>query len=93
MGFSLLVFKIIQTALLTKTYYYVNENLYHVCSPKDIPSQLFRHRVVRSSAFSLLSQFFPETKHSLFQIQCVLQDVSANIATPKSSAREAHHCK
>ncbi|XP_019718298.1 corrinoid adenosyltransferase MMAB isoform X3 [Hippocampus comes] len=47
-----------------------------------------------SSAIGLAREFCHEKGHTftyqLDKIQCVLQDVGANIATPQSSARESH---
>ncbi|XP_051924754.1 corrinoid adenosyltransferase [Hippocampus zosterae] len=47
-----------------------------------------------SSAIGLAREFCHEKGHTftnqLDKIQCVLQDVGANIATPQSSARETH---
>ncbi|XP_066510303.1 corrinoid adenosyltransferase MMAB-like [Hoplias malabaricus] len=50
-----------------------------------------------SSAIGLAREFCIEKGHSftdqLDKIQCVLQDVGSNIATPRSSARESHITK
>uniref|UniRef100_A0A7M4FET2 Corrinoid adenosyltransferase MMAB n=2 Tax=Crocodylus porosus TaxID=8502 RepID=A0A7M4FET2_CROPO len=47
-----------------------------------------------SSAIGLASELSSESGHTfaeqLHKVQCMLQDVGANIATPISSAREAH---
>uniref|UniRef100_A0A8D0GUD9 Corrinoid adenosyltransferase MMAB n=1 Tax=Sphenodon punctatus TaxID=8508 RepID=A0A8D0GUD9_SPHPU len=47
-----------------------------------------------SSAIGLASEFSQESCHpfaaELHRVQCMLQDVGSNIATPLSSAREAH---
>ncbi|KAK6192201.1 hypothetical protein SNE40_003713 [Patella caerulea] len=47
-----------------------------------------------SSAIGLAAEFVRDSNVSLIdqleQIQCILQDVGSNIATPHSSAREAH---
>ncbi|NXE52576.1 MMAB protein, partial [Casuarius casuarius] len=47
-----------------------------------------------SSAIGLASEFGSEKGHvfveQLHKVQCMLQDVGSNIATPLSSAREAH---
>ncbi|XP_005722271.1 corrinoid adenosyltransferase MMAB [Pundamilia nyererei] len=47
-----------------------------------------------SSAIGLAREFCLDKRHTfthqLDKIQCVLQDVGANIATPRSSARESH---
>ncbi|KYO39649.1 cob(I)yrinic acid a,c-diamide adenosyltransferase, mitochondrial [Alligator mississippiensis] len=47
-----------------------------------------------SSAIGLASELSSESGHifaeQLHKVQCMLQDVGANIATPISSAREAH---
>ncbi|XP_069726960.1 corrinoid adenosyltransferase MMAB [Phaenicophaeus curvirostris] len=47
-----------------------------------------------SSAIGLASEFGSEKGHTyveqLHKVQCMLQDVGSNIATPLSSAREAH---
>nr|AAI33926.1 Si:dkey-189p24.5 protein [Danio rerio] len=50
-----------------------------------------------SSAIGLAREFCIDSGHSftdqLEKIQCVLQDVGSNIATPRSSARESHITK
>ncbi|NXR96897.1 MMAB protein, partial [Hypocryptadius cinnamomeus] len=47
-----------------------------------------------SSAIGLAGEFSSEKGHTfvdqLHKVQCMLQDVGSNIATPLSSAREAH---
>ncbi|CAN0216601.1 unnamed protein product [Lampetra planeri] len=47
-----------------------------------------------SSALGFACELCQEGQHSfceqLLQIQCVLQDVGSNVATPRSSARDAH---
>ncbi|NWZ71941.1 MMAB protein, partial [Acrocephalus arundinaceus] len=47
-----------------------------------------------SSAIGLAGEFSSEKGHTfvdqLHKVQCMLQDVGSNLATPLSSAREAH---
>ncbi|NXF10240.1 MMAB protein, partial [Smithornis capensis] len=50
-----------------------------------------------SSAIGLAGEFSSEKGHAfvgqLHKVQCMLQDVGSNLATPLSSAREAHRSK